>query len=110
MAEGTMKANVMPPNKVSRKCTGIMQRIYWRHAPRFHLCLPKSIGTMCGKAVSPRSAHGPNGVQARSFLGFKLVPLGGVVASRPPASPLLAQGSSFEGAVYGLPNRCTGEY
>ena len=39
----------------------------------------------CGKAVSPRQAHGPNGVQAGSFRGFEFFRFDGGVSSQPPA-------------------------
>jgi hypothetical protein len=46
----------------------------------------KSIGTMCGKAVSPRQAHGPNGVQAGSFRGFEFFRFDGVSTLPPTAA------------------------
>ena len=62
--KGTHFGRQKRANTASRTIIGIMHpnpeehRGRWWDASRarFHLCLPKSIGTTCGKAVSPRPA------------------------------------------------------
>jgi hypothetical protein len=74
-------ANTAPLGKntlgdASRRAPDPLQRAqgpWWWESARFHLCLPKDIGTMCGKAVSPRRAHGPDGVQAGRLCVLRLV-------------------------------------
>jgi len=58
-----MKANIMQgiPEVLRDNAADLGTRRVFTRASR------KNTGTICGKTVSPRWAHGPNGVQASSF-------------------------------------------